>query len=129
MTQQSPNTVAARMPLARMLTRSHLGIALTYVVAYGLLDWVSYVHPFSVYGITPWNPQVGLSFALIVIFGRAYLPWLFVAPFAADLFVRQLPLPIAEEIAVVAVFVRVMPHEAHRAVHVLDNLHHRRVRL
>ena len=103
MTEQSPNTVAARMPLARMLTRSHLGIALTYVAAYGLLDWVSYVHPFSVYGITPWNPQVGLSFALIVIFGRAYLPWLFVAPFAADLFVRQLPLPIAEEIAVVAV--------------------------
>lgn len=102
-TQPSTNIVAERMPLARMLTRSHLGIALAYVAGYGLLDWVSYVHPFSVYGITPWNPQVGLSFALIIVFGRAYLPWLFVAPFAADLFVRQLPLPIGVEIAVVAV--------------------------
>ena len=34
------------------------------------------------FGITPWNPPTGLSFALILLFGGEYLPWLFVAPVA-----------------------------------------------
>jgi signal transduction histidine kinase len=79
-------------------------IALSYVVGYVLLDWVSYVHPFAVSGITPWNPQTGLSFALILLFGSEFLPWLFVAPLVADLFVRQLPLPLAAESLVILLF-------------------------
>jgi signal transduction histidine kinase len=89
------------MPLARLLSRSHLTIALGYIAGYVLLDWVSYVHPFAVSGITPWNPQTGLSFALILLLGPEFLPWLFVAPFVADVLVRQLPLPLAAESLVV----------------------------
>ena len=57
------------MPIARVLLRSHLTIAATYLFAYVLLDWISYVHPFAASGITPWNPQAGLSFALVLLFG------------------------------------------------------------
>ena len=103
MRRRSRETVAASMPIARLLSRSHLTIALTYVAGYVLLDWVSYVHPFAVSGITPWNPQTGLSFALILLFGSEFLPWLFVAPFLADVLVRQLPLPIGAEALVVLV--------------------------
>jgi hypothetical protein len=33
------------MPIARLMLRSHLSIAVTYLAIYVLLDWVSYVHP------------------------------------------------------------------------------------
>src|SRR5262245_43694909 len=86
------------MPITRVLSRSHLEIALAYLASYVLLDWVSYVHPVASFGITPWNPPPGLSFALILLFGYAFLPWLFVAPLLADAVVRQLPLPLGAEV-------------------------------
>lgn len=86
------------MPISRALTRSHLEIALVYLASYVVLDWVSYVHPVASFGITPWNPPPGVSFALILLFGREFLPWLFVAPLLADALVRQLPLPIWAEL-------------------------------
>ena len=101
MRRRSSETVIESMPIARLLSRSHLTIALSYVAGYVLLDWVSYVHPFALSGITPWNPQTGLSFALILLFGSEFIPWLFVAPFVADALVRQLPLPLVAESLVV----------------------------
>lgn len=101
MKRRSQETIAPGMPIARLLTRSHLSIALTYTGSYVLLDWVSYVYPFAQFGITPWNPQAGLSLALLLLFGLEFLPWLFVAQFLADLIVRNLPLPILAELLVV----------------------------
>lgn len=89
------------VPLVHRMSRSHLAIGVGYVLSYVLLDWVSYVHPFAAFGITPWNPQTGLSFALILLFGGSYLPWLIAAPLAADLVVRELPLPLTAEALVV----------------------------
>jgi signal transduction histidine kinase len=90
-------------PLLTRMSRSYLLTGLAYLAAYVLLDWVSYVHPFAEFGITPWNPQTGLSFALILLLGRSYLPWLMVAPLAADLIVRELPLPPTAEALVVLI--------------------------
>src|SRR5262245_34321625 len=87
------------MPIARLLSRRHIEIALAYLVGYVLLDWLSYVHPFASFGITPWNPPTGLSVALILLFGATFLPWLFVAPVLADALVRGFALPVAAEIA------------------------------
>ena len=87
------------MPITRLLSRSHLEIGLVYLGSYVLLDWVSYIHPIASLGITPWNSPPGLSFALILLFGRAFLPWLFLAPVLADAVVRQLPLPLGAELA------------------------------
>ena len=70
------------MPITRFLSRSHIEIGLAYLAGYVLLDWVSYIQPIASLGITPWNPPPGLSLALILLFGRAFLPWLFLAPLA-----------------------------------------------
>ncbi len=75
-------------------------IALAFVVAYTLLDAVSQVFPLAPAGITPWNPAAGLSIALIVLFGRRYVPLLFVAPLLANALVRESPLPWPAELAV-----------------------------
>lgn len=92
------------MPAIRWMSRSPLVVGPAYVAAYVLLDWLSYVHPFATFGITPWNPQAGLSFALIVLFGRPLLPWLFVAPLTADFLVRNLPLPLGAEALFVLIY-------------------------
>jgi two-component system sensor kinase FixL len=91
------------MPIARLMLRSHLSIAVTYLAIYVLLDWISYVHPFGSSGITPWNPQTGLSFALVLLFGASFIPWLFVAVFLSDLVVRSLPLPVGAEVLMVLI--------------------------
>jgi two-component system sensor kinase FixL len=85
-------SLVAKMPIARLLLRSHLSIAACYLAGYVLLDWISYVHPFASSGITPWNPQTGLSFAVILLFGAAFIPWLFVASLLAEAIVRDFPL-------------------------------------
>ncbi len=99
MQRQLHARVHAGMPIARLLSRRHAEIAAVYLAGYVLLDWLSYVHPFASFGITPWNPPTGLSFALILLLGAEFLPWLFVAPVLADWLVRGLPLPPAAEAA------------------------------
>jgi two-component system, LuxR family, sensor kinase FixL len=94
---------AAGMPIAHLLSRRHAEIALSYLACYVLLDWLSYVHPFASFGITPWNPPTGLSFALILLFGAEFMPWLFVAPVLADALVRGFALPLGAEIAASAI--------------------------
>jgi two-component system, LuxR family, sensor kinase FixL len=84
------------------LTADRLRIAAGYCLGYIALDWVSYIHPVAPYDITPWNPPTGLSFALILLYGRAYLPLLFVVPFLADLVLRGRPLPWDLEFACAA---------------------------
>ena len=99
MQRRSSTSVAVGMPISRLLSRRHIEIALAYLAGYVLLDWLSYVHPFASFGITPWNPPTGLSFALILLFGTEFLPWLFIAPVLADVLVRGLPLPLTGELA------------------------------
>jgi signal transduction histidine kinase len=70
-----------------------------YLVIYILLDWISNVEPYAQFAITPWNPNTGASFPLILIFGRRMIPFLFIAPLLGDLVVRQLPLPLVLEMS------------------------------
>ncbi len=77
----------------RLLRINLLWVGLSYLAGYVLLDWVSFIHPFAPFGVTPWNPPTGLSFILVVLFGQRFIWLLFPAPLLADLLVRQLPLP------------------------------------
>jgi two-component system, LuxR family, sensor kinase FixL len=72
---------------------------LGYVAAYPLLDWLSYVEPFEGLDITPWNPQVGLSFPLVLLFGRRTVPFLFIAPLVSHLLLNFSPVDLREGIA------------------------------
>jgi two-component system sensor kinase FixL len=72
---------------------------LTYLVAYVALDRVSILQSDAQLGITPWSPSTGLSFALILFFGRQLIPLLFAAPLLADIVNRQVFLPWPAEVA------------------------------
>jgi two-component system sensor kinase FixL len=97
--RQLHSAVSVGMPLVRLLSRPHLEIAIAYLAGYVLLDWLSFVHPYGAFGITPWNPPTGLSFALILLFGVEFLPWLFIAPLLTDGLVRGFALPLPAEVA------------------------------
>lgn len=71
---------------ARPYRRILLGCA--FLVAYVVLDYVSYVKPYRGLGITPWNPPPGLSIAVIFLGGWFYAPFVLIAPAMADLVVR-----------------------------------------
>ena len=59
-------------------------IGLGYLGCYILLDLVSFVHPYTPFGITPWNPATGLSLSMILLFGRQMIPFLFPAQRTAN---------------------------------------------
>lgn len=84
---------ARNLPVAALFSRSPILIGLAYLASYALLDWLSYLSPIAPAGVTTWNPATGLSFALVLLLGREYLPWLFIAPMIANVFVLDVPLP------------------------------------
>jgi two-component system sensor kinase FixL len=77
-------------------------VGLAYLAGYVALDWISFLEPYAPFGITPWNPNTGLSFVLILVFGQRMIPLLFVSPFLADFINRQIVLPWTIEIVTVA---------------------------
>lgn len=81
----------------------YVALGAAYLAAYVALDWLSFVDPLSAFGITPWNPTTGVSIALVLIFGRSFIPWLFLAPLVADGLLRQFPLPLGAEASVVLI--------------------------
>ncbi len=96
MFQASTQSSVRGMPAPR-----YLALGCIYLAAYVALDWLSFVDPLGAFGITPWNPTTGVSIALVLAFGRAFIPWLFIAPLLADGLLRHFPLPVEAEIAVV----------------------------
>jgi signal transduction histidine kinase len=66
-------------------------VGIGYLAGYVLLDWISFIEPYVPFGITPWNPGTGLSFVLVLLFGRRMIPLLFVGPLLSDLAQNQLP--------------------------------------
>ncbi len=92
----------ARNSTREMPTPKYLALGFFYLAVYVVLDWLSFVDPLGDFGVTPWNPTTGVSIALVLVFGRAFIPWLFIAPLLADGVLRHFPLPIDAEIAVVA---------------------------
>jgi C4-dicarboxylate-specific signal transduction histidine kinase len=86
------------MAFPRLLSMPRAVIGPAFLAGYVLLDWASYIEPFGVFGITPWNPPTGLSFVLILIFGQRFLALIFLAPLLADIAVRRLALPLHIEL-------------------------------
>ena len=78
-------------------------VGFSYVAAYVTLDWVSFLEPYAPFNITPWNPNTGLSFFVILFFGQRMIPFLFISPFLADLVNREIVVPWSVEILSVGV--------------------------
>jgi two-component system, LuxR family, sensor kinase FixL len=85
--------------LRRLSSLPDLAIGCAYLAGYVCLDWVSFIHPLASFGITPWNPGTGLSFALVLLFGWRMIPYLFLAPIFSDAVNLPTPLPIGAALA------------------------------
>jgi integral membrane sensor domain MASE1 len=94
---EARRSTAVLVPL--ILSRHRALMGLLYVAGYVLLDWISLIQPYAPFGISPWNPGTGLSFAPVLLFGRRMLPLLFVGVLLSDLVHRPLPLPWRVELA------------------------------
>jgi two-component system, LuxR family, sensor kinase FixL len=79
--------------LVRIASRSWL-LGVAYLVAYVALDALSYVQPLLKLGITPWNPDAGLTLAFLLYRGWRQAPWTAAAALAAELLVRDAPAPL-----------------------------------
>ena len=87
MTQFTSAAVPAPL-LGRWNYRSWAGAA-AYIALYVLCDWLSYVQPVLKLGITPWNPQTGLTLIFLLTFGPQWLGCTAIASFLAELLVRN----------------------------------------
>src|SRR6202042_3407152 len=75
--------------LSSLLRNGSFGMG--YVLAYVALDAFSYVQPLLKLGITPWNPDAGLTLAFLLLRGWRQAPWTAVAALSAELLVRDAP--------------------------------------
>jgi len=64
-------------------------LALAFLAAYVALEWVSFIHEHKGFPITPWNPGLGLVFALMVFGGARYGAVLFAGVIVSELAVLQ----------------------------------------
>jgi signal transduction histidine kinase len=55
------------------------------IVAYVLLEWVSFIHEYKGVPITPWNPGLGLVFGFMVLSGTRYAAALFAGVVIAEI--------------------------------------------
>src|SRR6516165_7933963 len=92
---KSTQAMLMRAAGVRQVLDAHTGIVgCAYLAAYVLLDWLSFIEPYAPLGVTPWSPNTGVSFVLLL---------LFVSPLLADLVNRSIVLPWTIEILSAAV--------------------------
>lgn len=92
-----PGHLQALASLQGMLT----GFVL--LIGYVGLEWVSFLHEHKGVPVTPWNPGLGLAFALLVLKGPSYVPVLFGGVVLAELFVLGTALSWPLIVAIAAV--------------------------
>ena len=65
-----------------------------YLIAYVALDALSYVQPMLKLGITPWNPDAGLTLAFLLVCGWRKMLWTAAAAFMAEILVHDSGAPL-----------------------------------
>jgi two-component system sensor kinase FixL len=68
-------------------------VGIGYVFAYVGLDALSFVQPLLKLGITPWNPDAGLTLAFLLLRGWRQVPWTLAAALSAEVLVHHAPGP------------------------------------
>ncbi|MPZ57640.1 MAG: hypothetical protein GEU91_14295 [Rhizobiales bacterium] len=86
-----------------MLTLQPL-LAAAFLAAYVLLEWVSFIHEYKGVPITPWNPGLGVMFALMVFAGPRYGAVLFAGVIIAEVAVLRTHLEWWVLVAIAAIF-------------------------
>jgi signal transduction histidine kinase len=75
-----------------------------FLVAFVALEWISFIYEYKHVPITPWNPGLGVVFALMVLGGPRYAAVLFVGVFIAETIVLDTSLPWPIVLGIAATF-------------------------
>jgi two-component system sensor kinase FixL len=131
-----PHSVSGPLGLPGTLTRlqptrliHQLAAAAACLIAYVALEWISFIHEHRNVPITPWNPGLGVVFALMVLGGARYAAVLFAGVVIAETTVLQTTLewPIILGIAAIfAVVYGAAAAVARKYVRLDASLHHLR---
>ena len=89
-----PDSLAKAASHAKSWSLSEALIACGFLVAYLGLDWIGAAHAWSVAGIAPWNPQIGLAIALVILFGARFIVLFACAAAAAQIFPQHQAEPL-----------------------------------
>ena len=89
-----PSMRATSVPDATRLNR--VGFAIATAVIYFVLDELSYVYPLQSLNITPWSPDRSFVVALILFYGAAWVVWVYVTIFVAELVVSGARISLAD---------------------------------
>lgn len=85
----------------------HATAAGTFLIAYVALEWISFIYEYKHMPITPWNPGLGVVFALMVLGGSHYAVVLFAGVVLAEIAVLQTSLPWPIVLGIAAIFATV----------------------
>lgn len=85
-------THANRMALMQSIPMWLTGPA--YVIGYLALNWLSVIASSGSFGIVPWSPETGLSFAVFLIFGTQFWPYLVAAVAVSNVILKAAELPL-----------------------------------
>ena len=80
--------IGSSIPARRARVAWSVAAASGLVLIYVALDWATFIHSYKGTIITPWDPETGVLFAVIVRGGAFYGLLLFVGVLCADLLVR-----------------------------------------
>jgi len=78
-------------------------LVVAFLAAYTLLEWVSFIHEYKGVPVTPWNPGLGVVFALMVFAGARYGVVLLAGVIIAEIAVLRTNLEWWVPIAIAAV--------------------------
>ena len=80
--------IGTSIPVRRARGAWSVAAAVGLVLIYVVIDWATFIHSYKGTIITPWDPETGVLFAVIVRAGAFYGLPLFVGVLCADLLVR-----------------------------------------
>ena len=86
-----PGTGSGRRRAYPMPGAGYFLRAALFVIAYVLVDWLSFLQPVLQLGITPWNPQTGLALAFLVWQGPRGAIAVALAALLSEVVVRDVP--------------------------------------
>ena len=87
--RSSSDIVETFLPSRLSSLASNGAVAGTFLAIYVAFEWVSFLHEYKGLPITPWNPGLGVVFALIVLAGLPGGFVLFIGIIIAEIFVLQ----------------------------------------
>jgi two-component system sensor kinase FixL len=74
-------------------TLGTVATALAFVGVFLVLEWLSFIHDYKGLPVTPWNPGIGVAFALLLLGGPGFGPVLFAGIVIAEMAILRSPLP------------------------------------